>query len=651
MPTSREFLILTSARVTNYGCFCDTGDVPIDEITALVAENEYGKSTFLRALAWWDSADIPFDEEDRWDGSPGGILDLVALTFRIPKGISAEITKAGFDTPPDEIRIIRDTNGTYRIENASSGDVLDPTDSEPEDDAYLEARNELLQLLEPYRVHEEVTVVVDAVQSHSEGTPLSPNLETYISTELSKLFSNEVLETVRKLFERFASAAEGSLTRTKPLFDGIDSYLPKLIYFDDAIEFIDDSVTYAEAESDHQKFQTMINLAKLANIDLLHVSEKAGHPRLLAGNTGQATLSNEISKYWYGAEVKFLIQLDATEMILTIEHRGRRQRPSRRSSGLKWFIGFFVNFMANTDEDLNGAVLLLDEPGLRLHVAQQPKLLELFQRLAADGNRIIYSTHLSQMLMPDRPRSYRLFVKDDKHPEAAIVVPDITKLSTKSDVLQPVRQALGMGIANAIGLGGSNLITEGWTDRLVVLTMSSFCDSQNLTHLRTPLISVLPAGGSGSKMMPLASMALAESTKVVLLVDNDKAGDSTQKILDKVYPGLIPLVRTHNGPNEKNLELEDLFERSFYLQLVNDSHHAVAGYSAISLSDLDNTLPICDAMKKRFKEIGLGDFQKMLPAIELQGRLERNLIPDASHLDKFANLFTRINAAFDEMIL
>ncbi len=487
--------------------------------------------------------------------------------------------------------------------------------------------------------------VIHAVESYAGGIgddALAQIVESQLSTVFSPEQMSDVASLVRELEEEIAAVGPG----TRKLLDVIEPYLPALIYFDDTIEFIDDSIAYEEAASDPNKFRTMINLAKLANIDLLQMSRMSGHERLLAGNRGQVTISQEISKYWHESVVTFFIQLDKDEMILTVEHRGRTQRPSRRSSGLKWFIGFFVNFMAGVDDDLSGAILLLDEPGLRLHIAQQPKLLDLFQRLASDGNRIIYSTHLSQMLIADRPRSYRLLVKDEINSGAATVVADITKLPSKSDVLQPVRQALGMGIANAIGLGGRNLIVEGWTDRLILLTTSTFCESQNLSSLKESSVSVLPAGGAGSKMLPLASMGLAESTVVVLLVDNDKAGDSTIKLLEKTFPGLVPIVRTHTLDTEKGYEIEDLFERNYYVDLVNKSHETITGFKKFTATDIDETLPVCDAIKKHFKNVGLGDFQKMLPAIELQGRLERGEIPQAADLTQFAQLFDRINSSF-----
>ena len=72
MSTDSPKMELISARVTNFGCFSDSEEVPIDDVTALIAENENGKTTFLRALAWWGDVQASFDEDDRWEGSGEG---------------------------------------------------------------------------------------------------------------------------------------------------------------------------------------------------------------------------------------------------------------------------------------------------------------------------------------------------------------------------------------------------------------------------------------------------------------------------------------------------------------------------------------------------------------------------------------------------
>jgi predicted ATP-dependent endonuclease of OLD family len=96
----------------NFGCFRDSGEVPINDVTALIAENENGKTTFLRALAWWDD-ETKFDEEDRWEGAEAGAtLDVVALTFDVNDAAGA-LREAGVLKVPKQVRVISDTATEY----------------------------------------------------------------------------------------------------------------------------------------------------------------------------------------------------------------------------------------------------------------------------------------------------------------------------------------------------------------------------------------------------------------------------------------------------------------------------------------------------------------------------------------------------------
>lgn len=78
---------------------------------------------------------------------------------------------------------------------------------------------------------------------------------------------------------------------------------------------------------------------------------------------------------------------------------------------MRWFLGFYINFVAGTKGDLAGAMLLLDDPGLFLHLKQQPKLLEPFEVLSR-SNQLVYATQLPQMVPVAKLHEIRLFVAD-----------------------------------------------------------------------------------------------------------------------------------------------------------------------------------------------------------------------------------------------
>ena len=142
-------------------------------------------------------------------------------------------------------------------------------------------------------------------------------------------------------------------------------------------------------------------------------------------------------------------------------------------------------------------------------------------------------------------------------------------------------------------------------------------------------------------------MAVAKNTKLVVLVDDDTAGRGTINLLEKELPGAVASVRTHDELAKTDRELEDLFAPSTFVDLVNASHTAIKGYVPIRVEDLDSTKPICDAVQDAFRTAGLGDLQKLRPAMEIQKRLQVGKVPDKETLDRFGALFKRLNDALD----
>ena len=76
----------------------------------------------------------------------------------------------------------------------------------------------------------------------------------------------------------------------------------------------------------------------------------------------------------------------------------------------------FVQMMTQIDNasDINNKIIVLDEPGVYLHVNAQKNILTLFEHLMKKGNQILYTTHLPTMIYEKRLDRIRLIFKDDK---------------------------------------------------------------------------------------------------------------------------------------------------------------------------------------------------------------------------------------------
>ena len=640
-------LHLVAVRVQNFGCICDSTEVKIDGINALIAENENGKTTFLRSLAWWGQPETLFDEDDRWDeADKETVLDLVSLTFEVPQFLALKLRSSGASKFPDRITITRCSDSSYRVENAHDGLPIERLEVHELPEDYTKNLDALVEYLRPYRTQPEVGVVINDLKNSAGGLQLSEEGRQSLEVEFPARFNSEMYLHICQALSSLTSQSVGEIpVPTRVEFDWLQPLVPKIVYFDEMIDYLEDSVTYDRADSDPIQHRTMINLAKLAGFDLLDVKGRASHDRLMKGNNATKSISSKFNRYWHGDDVNLLVHLDESQMSLMIEYKGRTQRPSRRSSGLKWQLGFYINFESDCGGALSNAVLLLDEPALRLHIKQQPKLLELFTKLAQDGNTIVYSTHLGNMLLAESPHSYRLLVQDPSHERAIVIQSDVRKVASSNDVLQPVRQVLGMGIANSIGLGEKTILVEGLSDLYILRSMSELSRRLSQAHLGNS-ISMVPIGGSGNKSLPVVAFAISESVAVVVLVDDDKAGRSTQKAISTRFRDLIPVVKTHRESKSMDRELEDLFDVEFYLALVNESHSHLDQYLPIDASQIRRDISICDAIQEQFDGQGLGNFQKLRAAIHFQSLMQLEELP-TRNLGNFPELFELIASSLE----
>ena len=423
-------------------------------------------------------------------------------------------------------------------------------------------------------------------------------------------------------------------------------FVPKFIYFDDLTDLITDEVNYVEIKSDPPRYRAMRNMAELVGINLSEIASLPRHERQRLSRTAENILSTEASRFWEG-QIGFQLTLEEQAMVVTIEHRGRWQKPSRRSRGLQWFLGLFVNFKAETASELAGAVLLIDEPGLHLHLTQQPKLIEFFNEISA-GNQIIYTTHLPQMIPRGHIDRLRLFVKDGSRDDAVKVESKPHALPTEEDVLAPVRASIGIGLFETLSIGSDTVIVEGITDYYYLYAMSELCRQRRLAAL-PQAVSILPAGSAGRKMLPLLSAAWGTGVRCAVLVDDDAAGAAAEREIAGSFEGLLPVVRIEDGEERSNKEIEDLFDRGYFVALVCGTCLGLPTFEAFTARDLDDAKPIIDALTEYFESKGYGDVPKLKIALQLLERVEAREEQDAAALAAFAELFERLNTALESV--
>ncbi|WP_214466431.1 AAA family ATPase [Microbacterium flavescens] len=320
----------------------------------------------------------------------------------------------------------------------------------------------------------------------------------------------------------------------------------------------------AVVETDLRKFELartlLLDVAGL-NPDLFdQLSTAIGQGKSGYATSIVDTINSELShalnfKHWWRQDQHFELFVEHQEFHLDFMIRDRTGRTysfDERSGGLKYFLSYFVQYLAhvaNAAKEGNGArpeILLMDEPDAYLSSSGQQDLLRIFEAFAFPQDsavpavQVVYVTHSPFLI--DKNHAERLRVLDKgRHDEGTRVVANAAR-----NHYEPLRSALGELVAETTFMGGCNLILEGASDQVLIAGMSGNLrlagvpESQNL-NLND--ISLVPAG-SASHVPYMAFLARGrdvDKPAVIVLLDSDAAGDQAVAKLRK------------GGPNGKQL--------------------------------------------------------------------------------------------------
>lgn len=261
------------------------------------------------------------------------------------------------------------------------------------------------------------------------------------------------------------------------------------------------------------------------------------------------TINSELSKsldfpHWWSQDSQFelFVSLYEFDLIFMIRDRtGRSYGFDERSDGMKYFLSYFVQYLAHQPRpDGRAEILLMDEPDKFLSSSGQQDLLRVFNDFAnpRDSQRkpvqVVYVTHSPYLI--DKNEADRIRVLDKgEHDEGTRVV-----TSVAANHYEPLRSAFGGFVAETTFIGNCNLMVEGTSDQVLIAGTSRWLTSlgsaaRNVLDLNH--ITIVPAGGTRHipYLVYLARGRDVEKPPVVALLDND--GDGTAAIKDLAAGG------------------------------------------------------------------------------------------------------------------
>lgn len=530
---------LESFRVINYRNVLDSGPIEVEAVTAFVGQNEAGKSNLFEALYRINpyKADIKYDADEDWP------VDRFGEKASAPKSIVCE---AHYRLDADEIRALHDAASLKTEET-------DPPPTHP--------------------LPETALLVV---------------AKTYDNTRTVKLLGMPELDAVR-----VASWVDCVL----PKFVFVNDYatvettteLPQLVneYFSG-----NPNGNWAALSPQEQSILVVLHLASVNLQQFVQLGQSPKGRTQRTYNKKQASyyLTEQFQRLWSQKKVVFDIDIDGDTLNIFVTDEGTRMPVplNNRSTGFRWHVAFAWNFTYATRGQYKNCILLLEEPGIHLHLDGQQDLLKVFDELVADGsNQILYSTHLSSMIDPANPERVRIVETRQHH---ASVIKGVVSGQRRPMAVIEARLGLRGDLSGLLG-DRKNLIVEGGGDLLILDKLSALLTAAGREGLSSE-IYLWPAE-TATKTPMYAAFLIGNKWPGGVLVDKDAEGLAAKKKIEdnhlkeiaanSGYSLPILLLGDAAGIRKTDAAIEDLFPNDYFRELVNRCY-------GVNLADAD--LPV-----------------------------------------------------------
>lgn len=240
-----------------------------------------------------------------------------------------------------------------------------------------------------------------------------------------------------KDYRVFIEENEVKIKDIKELLD----YLPNILFFD-SIPLIKNRVDLASLIDGKDSYITERNLLKIGGLSNFEVIFEDSTRGRRASEEASRAITEQIRRVW-SQEPTIEIKLNVNGKVLYIDVCDSTtvfDTPESRSLGFRWYLSFYINFIAQASEvNSNELIFLIDEPGIHLHPAGQKDLVKVLEDLA-DRNQIIYTTHSPFMINRTYPQRVRLVFKDK----------DGTKVDSEAyrQDWKPLRSSIGLMIGD-----------------------------------------------------------------------------------------------------------------------------------------------------------------------------------------------------------
>jgi predicted ATP-dependent endonuclease of OLD family len=591
---------LTKAHVQNYRPIVDSGAVDIEDgVTVVIGKNEQGKTNFLRGIRSFNSdqqftpSDLPNHLRPALEDRPAAEIPIITLTFSMDSSdrkklsgvvnglVSAVAVKCTKYYDNHYQFWIINSDGTEAPLEFTPPDISAPAGQIKQTVADLKVKLQAHgQRVTAFAANQDkIEQMVSAITSADFRDPAQiTNIIKTFTTSLKTLTATDqpVLDDITAATT--ALEAAGASIQAAYQHDNmrlLKQALPTFILHSTKSDQIPNEVNVADfVANPDATSKGMSNLCLAAGLSVQKIRELAATTDVAERETYEdhykGMISGGLNEFWTQAEYDVHFRIDKERLSVSISDGKYTQRipPSDRSEGFQWYLSFYATLL-NDVGVTNEKVLLLDNPGLELHLDGQRDIKRFLEERVALTSQVVYVTYSPAMIEAFNLRQVRTVELHGN--QNGTKVSNFTVTDAENvDLLEPVRAAIGMSLVTSLVMNEWNILVEGAADKPIV-------EGIFYQHYRELQSKILVNG------------SLAESKDAFLARFYDRTGLPYVVLLDADNGGrdLFRELRRIGIPEEKIIQLNRVFPdrlNDFAMEdiLSADSYHSavVAAYPA-----------------------------------------------------------------------
>ncbi|MGY0231986.1 ATP-dependent nuclease [Longispora urticae] len=366
--------------------------------------------------------------------------------------------------------------------------------------------------------------------------------------------------------EQVTAAAPQLMSAFSAASAGTDAHDKQLALADDLLLKV--------AKIDRTAFQELLKAAEAGNDGFANGIVERMNRKLAA--------SLNFPKWWsQDHHFQLLLTLRDQDLVFTIRDRtGTEYSAEERSGGMKYFLSYFVQYLAHEPPESGvSEVLLMDEPDAYLSSTGQQDLLRIFEDFAAPQNpdrvacQVVYVTHSPFLIDKNHGERIRVLEKGEGDEGSRVV------RNAARNHYEPLRSAFGSFVGETTFISNCNLMLEGMSDQILLAGMSTRLRAQRtptLNNLDLNTLTLVPSGSAPHipYLVYLARGRDVDRPAVIVLLDSDESGNQAAKALQR-------------GPNGK-----PLIDARFVLQLGDIPSTDVESASPNGVLAIEDLIPV-----------------------------------------------------------